>query len=224
LALADSDGDGIFDPFDNCPNTFNPDQADSDHDGAGNACDLFSCGDGVVQAREFCDDGPRNGACAGLSLAACVARGPAGSFCDATCKPQVFLQVSQSSINPGQQGVLPTLFYGTPYLNFGADRAFDGKTCAIAGGCPASMIDLSSVHLEGIVTGAKCSGTGAVLQQVTVSDLNLDGIPDLQAKFSIPDAKVDPGDNQACATGAFRHIDGRFRDATFEARDNLNVH
>jgi cysteine-rich repeat protein len=35
----DSDGDTIIDPIDNCPNTPNTDQADSDGDGAGDVCD-----------------------------------------------------------------------------------------------------------------------------------------------------------------------------------------
>lgn len=39
LALADSDGDGIADDEDNCPNAANADQADSDSDSFGDACD-----------------------------------------------------------------------------------------------------------------------------------------------------------------------------------------
>jgi hypothetical protein len=35
----DSDGDGIEDVFDNCPNDFNPNQNDTDFDGLGNPCD-----------------------------------------------------------------------------------------------------------------------------------------------------------------------------------------
>jgi len=35
----DSDGDGVIDGQDNCPNTVNPDQADSDGDGKGDMCD-----------------------------------------------------------------------------------------------------------------------------------------------------------------------------------------
>ena len=37
--LPDSDGDGVPDLFDNCPTIANPDQADSDFDGLGDACD-----------------------------------------------------------------------------------------------------------------------------------------------------------------------------------------
>ena len=36
---SDRDGDGVADECDNCPDTFNPDQADSDGDGIGDACD-----------------------------------------------------------------------------------------------------------------------------------------------------------------------------------------
>jgi len=74
-----------------------------------------------------------------------------------------------------------------------------------------------------VVSGAECSGTGAPPLQINVGDFNSDGIPDVQTKFEVLDAAVDAGDDQACVTGAFRHIDGRFRDASFETRDTLNV-
>ena len=56
-AAADSDGDGIADPFDNCPTVANPDQADADKDGIGDACDKATCGNHVLEADEECDDG-----------------------------------------------------------------------------------------------------------------------------------------------------------------------
>ncbi|MFZ5442261.1 MAG: thrombospondin type 3 repeat-containing protein [Myxococcota bacterium] len=37
--LADGDGDGVMDPFDDCPTTPNASQADLDFDGVGDACD-----------------------------------------------------------------------------------------------------------------------------------------------------------------------------------------
>jgi PKD repeat protein len=43
----DSDGDGLTDDTDNCPHTFNPDQADSDADGIGNVCETEVAGGGL---------------------------------------------------------------------------------------------------------------------------------------------------------------------------------
>jgi hypothetical protein len=57
---ADSDGDGILDLEDNCPYTFNPDQADTDGDGIGDACAIEPPdsgdldGDGVPDGRDNC--------------------------------------------------------------------------------------------------------------------------------------------------------------------------
>ena len=39
IDLQDSDGDGVADLDDNCPDVYNPDQEDSDGDGIGDACD-----------------------------------------------------------------------------------------------------------------------------------------------------------------------------------------
>ncbi|WP_105104228.1 PHB depolymerase family esterase [Microbulbifer pacificus] len=57
----DSDGDGVEDALDNCPNTANANQADNDGDGIGNACDstpdgepLDSDGDGVNDSVDNC--------------------------------------------------------------------------------------------------------------------------------------------------------------------------
>lgn len=35
----DTDGDGLFDPSDNCPDTYNPNQANCDNDSQGDVCD-----------------------------------------------------------------------------------------------------------------------------------------------------------------------------------------
>jgi len=63
----DSDGDGVGNSIDNCPNTFNPDQADLDQDGIGDICDnapevanasqTDTDGDGIGDAQDEDDDG-----------------------------------------------------------------------------------------------------------------------------------------------------------------------
>lgn len=49
---SDSDGDGIFDDMDNCPNTANADQADNDMDMIGDACDPDDDNDGVADEND----------------------------------------------------------------------------------------------------------------------------------------------------------------------------
>ena len=51
----DSDGDGIINSIDNCPEIANPNQEDSDGDGIGNACDLTentdTDGDSIIDSK-----------------------------------------------------------------------------------------------------------------------------------------------------------------------------
>ena len=61
--IQDFDGDGISDSEDNCPDTHNQDQADSDSDGVGDVCDQCSEGDDSMNSdsdslADACDNCP----------------------------------------------------------------------------------------------------------------------------------------------------------------------
>ncbi len=61
--VPDGDGDGVEYPADNCPDVGNVDQANTDGDGLGNACDPDDDNDGVLDGADQCSliEGPING-------------------------------------------------------------------------------------------------------------------------------------------------------------------
>lgn len=52
--MADTDGDGVADPIDNCASTFNPCQENMDGDGLGDACDPDIDGDAAANGSDNC--------------------------------------------------------------------------------------------------------------------------------------------------------------------------
>ncbi|MCA1684002.1 MAG: thrombospondin type 3 repeat-containing protein [Actinobacteria bacterium] len=57
IGPADGDADGVPDAADNCPDAANPDQADADGDGLGEACDPDADGDGIPDESDNCPAG-----------------------------------------------------------------------------------------------------------------------------------------------------------------------
>jgi outer membrane protein OmpA-like peptidoglycan-associated protein len=70
----DQDGDGVADGLDNCPAVANPDQADPDHDGLGDACDTDKDGNGLYDDLGVSGGGCQTGG-GGLGLGAIAALG-----------------------------------------------------------------------------------------------------------------------------------------------------
>jgi len=84
LQVIDSDGDGVSDDDDNCPDIPNPDQSDSDLDGMGDACDDDDDNDGEPDISDLCPDTAPNADvdAVGCSCAQQAESDGGGSFAD----------------------------------------------------------------------------------------------------------------------------------------------
>jgi hypothetical protein len=70
-ASPDSDADGVPDHLDNCPNTGDADQTDTDGDSVGDPCDVTTCGNASQEGTEICD-GADSAGCPGGCTASCT--------------------------------------------------------------------------------------------------------------------------------------------------------
>jgi hypothetical protein len=59
IQIDDDDGDGVANSEDNCPETPNSDQKDTDDDGVGDVCDDDDDGDGVSDSNDNCPNTPQ---------------------------------------------------------------------------------------------------------------------------------------------------------------------
>jgi hypothetical protein len=198
-AAADRDDDEIPDYRDNCPDKPNPDQADADGDGIGDACDTFNCGDFERQDAEACDLGDQ--AQGGLN-------GVPGSSCSATCTCQVNYEVLET-LKPGSNGNTPMIVFGS--------AAPDGSGCVNVdkvdvGGVPAKNIDATTLRLSAIPPTESCPTSGGApahdlskpgRYNAHLEDANLDGIQDLRVHADTPGILGDSSTTVLYLTGRF---------------------
>lgn len=217
---ADTDGDGQLDKDEFCDGTANPDPREScglltpaelptfdcDEDGVADACDAFVCGDGLLQRRELCDPSVT----------------PVG--CSANCTPEVRVDVTEQSINPGKEGVVPATLLSGPLLNLDVVPV-DGQ--------PPRMIAIETLRWAAVAADGSCPGGGApdrddlrddrdYLTRLG-NDENADGRPDLSLHLEVQGSGISDETIEVCVTGEFSLSLGDEQAATFEARDTINV-
>jgi cysteine-rich repeat protein len=220
-ALADTDGDEVPDVFDNCALVPNSDQTNTDAfdphlvaDSFGDACDAYTCGDGIVQDAETCDEGSKNGT--------------PGSSCSASCTCGVAFKVL---------GRLHPLSYGTTSVVVFGSAAPDGSGCLnldtkTVGGIAPKSLDATTLRLSATEPTQSCPTSGAapifdlswdLVYKLSLYDFNGDGIKDLLVPTKTRRIGAGPSTTKLYLTGRFRDGAGPLGEGCFESTAPVNM-
>ncbi|MCB9519273.1 MAG: thrombospondin type 3 repeat-containing protein, partial [Myxococcales bacterium] len=162
----DSDGDGIADESDNCPSVANPDQADADGDGTGDACEGIVV-PGACTSSADCELGEvcADGACASVDCT--LAQSDALCPDDATCVGTICRYAPSCTRDDECAGVLGICTDGRciPGCASNADCGGRRTTACVDAVCVyACSSDAQCDPNEGCVDGLcipfECTGTG----------------------------------------------------------------
>jgi Ca2+-binding RTX toxin-like protein len=111
----DTDGDGVEDGADNCPETANADQADTDLDGLGDACEPpDSDGDDVVDSSDDCPEtyNPEQTDSDGNGIGDACTASPPGASTEAATQVKATSATLNATIDPAGQNTTYQFEYG----------------------------------------------------------------------------------------------------------------
>jgi len=173
VGIVDTDFDELPEGLDNCPDAFNVNQSDIDGDGVGDVCDLETCGNGVVEMGETCDDG----------------NGLDGDGCSSICAVEpsaVAIDVmpfsSTNTIKPRPSFPILVSILGSPTVDI-------------------SMIDVTTISFGPDGATPRPRLTHPFIYWLASQDINGDGYADLTPAFRYGDTGLPVGVSQACLSG-----------------------